>query len=55
MPCPYNIILGRDTALPSPLSSPRVQPWMQKPGFLRKYSIPAFNTDEKPGFFGIYR
>gem|GEM_PF-4785133 len=20
MPCPYNIILGRDTALPSPLS-----------------------------------
>ncbi|WP_255515927.1 MULTISPECIES: hypothetical protein [Microcoleaceae] len=26
MPCPYNIILGRDTALPSPLSSPRVQP-----------------------------
>jgi len=27
---------------------------MQKPGFLRKYSIRAFNTDEKPGFFGIY-
>ena len=25
MPCPYNVILGRDTALPSPLSCPRVQ------------------------------
>ncbi len=25
MPCPYSVILGRDTALPSPLSCPRVQ------------------------------
>jgi len=22
-------------------------------GFLRKYCIPAFNTDKKPGSFGI--
>jgi len=25
----------------------------QKPGFLQKSSLAAFNIDKKPGFFGI--